>query len=221
MQSPWGQVDHKKQITEGVLLVETPSHGGYRVAGPYLEKLTEAQKKHASAKWKTSYEGMVYWYEEDCEWRILAHKCPDLELCELDDKHRSCLTCYNADYLCDEGEVPDVAEFNYWFEFQKLLRSPTHDFAFKAKVGDRVQRIQINRAAKTTNVIEGTVLSVSDPTAWANTLAFGENPDPLAVARHVIKHMDDMNDNQPVLWDGTIKVVWTHDLKLAQVVQEE
>jgi len=71
MRTPWGQADHYEQIAPGVYRVDTPSHGGYWV------------REFARAKWPENlrdYEPFagVGWYEEDCDWAIVALAMPHL-----------------------------------------------------------------------------------------------------------------------------------------------
>lgn len=53
--SPWGRIDHYKQIAEGIALVSTPSHGGFKLDAKRNKQMPPAFKLAGG------------WYEEDCE----------------------------------------------------------------------------------------------------------------------------------------------------------
>ena len=56
--SPWGTPDYVKQLAPGVLLVQTPSHGGLRIYKRQWEQIPEEVRA-------TFYDAQ--WAEEDCE----------------------------------------------------------------------------------------------------------------------------------------------------------
>ena len=69
MYTPWGNADSIKNIGRGILSISTPGHGGYFV--PVNERA-----KMPAAALKTFAGGG--WYEEDCDWCLVALSFPDL-----------------------------------------------------------------------------------------------------------------------------------------------
>lgn len=55
MKTPWGYSDFETVIVDGVVLYETPSHGGIRLSKERQAKLPKDARKHNG------------WYEEDCD----------------------------------------------------------------------------------------------------------------------------------------------------------
>jgi hypothetical protein len=69
--SPWGTPDSAQNIGGGILRIDTPSHGGYFVPEPFNSIIPNA--------WKTaSFNGQASagWYEEDCDWCMVALAFP-------------------------------------------------------------------------------------------------------------------------------------------------
>ena len=62
--SPWGQVDYKTEVQEGVFFVSTPGHGGFMVHRS--KELSDAAKNHAEVF------GNFYCFEEDCMAKIVV-----------------------------------------------------------------------------------------------------------------------------------------------------
>ena len=69
MRTPWGESESVKNIGRGVLFVSTPSHGGYKVPESELAKMPAPALK--------TFAGYG-WYEEDCDWCLVALSFPDL-----------------------------------------------------------------------------------------------------------------------------------------------
>lgn len=71
--SPWGSIDRTEHLGPGVSSVSTPRHGGIRVS----EETARAKlSRHALAK--GIHERGFYWFEEDCDWAIVAWELEDL-----------------------------------------------------------------------------------------------------------------------------------------------
>jgi hypothetical protein len=108
--SPWGQVQHSKQLAEGIWSVSTESHGGIWLSDERLAELTEI----LGYQYPT-FSGDSHWFEEDCDWvvpvaafRIEAHyetACKQLRMMrQWIDKHIY-KRAYNA--LVASGKVLD------------------------------------------------------------------------------------------------------------------
>lgn len=67
--SPWGAVQHITQLAEGIVMIDTASHGGIKVSDDLLAKMPEALRR-------TPYSGGG-WFEEDCDWAFVAVCFPD------------------------------------------------------------------------------------------------------------------------------------------------
>lgn len=71
LDTPWGPAECVTDIGGGILHVDTSSHGGYFVP-PALNVLVPLE-------WRTksfNARGMVGWYEEDCDWCLVALTFP-------------------------------------------------------------------------------------------------------------------------------------------------
>lgn len=60
--SPWGRIDHAEEITPGVVIVTTPSHGGAYVSQSLLHHIP-ANLRAYGARWSHGMGNQ--WYEED------------------------------------------------------------------------------------------------------------------------------------------------------------
>ena len=68
--TPWGQADSREIYSGDVSFYGTPSHGGFRVAGKSLERIPD--KYHGVSGYPAG------WFEEDCDWAIVAFFLPEL-----------------------------------------------------------------------------------------------------------------------------------------------
>jgi len=91
--SPWGEVQNTTPVTEGIEQVTTAGHGGIRVFGQTSTKLSVAAKDQAIC------EDGSYWFEEDCNWAIVANEFPE-SFSERDQElAQSSLKRWNQSYL--------------------------------------------------------------------------------------------------------------------------
>ena len=65
--SPWGAVKTQKQIAPGIVSVTTSSHGGIKVIPELWEKM----------KVKETAFSRGGWFEEDCDWALVALSFPE------------------------------------------------------------------------------------------------------------------------------------------------
>lgn len=70
--SPWGIIDNVDYIADGIDFVSTPSHGGLRLSKDAITLLSE----HARGSSKKV--GEYYFFEEDCDWALVAFELPHL-----------------------------------------------------------------------------------------------------------------------------------------------
>ena len=67
MRTPWGESDRVEVITPGLYFITTPSHGGYKVDSPLLDRIP-LEWRQASFNGN----GLRGWFEEDCDWSMVA-----------------------------------------------------------------------------------------------------------------------------------------------------
>lgn len=58
--TPWGKPDHVKEYAEGIVFYGTPSHGGFKLGRERNAMVPDYMRREGG------------WYEEDCEWAIVA-----------------------------------------------------------------------------------------------------------------------------------------------------
>jgi len=68
--SPWGVVQHAEELAPGIWQVSTPSHGGLQVSTDRLAAMP------ARFRYTTYSDGA--WFEEDCDWALVAVAFPDV-----------------------------------------------------------------------------------------------------------------------------------------------
>lgn len=92
--TPWGNADHVKTLTEGVIEVGTPTHGGIGVRHDVAKAKLST---HARAEAINEYGHL--WFEEDCDWAIVCNEMPEL----FSERHRELaaesLERWNKTYL--------------------------------------------------------------------------------------------------------------------------
>jgi hypothetical protein len=70
LETPWGRATTRERVAPGLWAVSTPSHGGYYVEPAALERIPEAFRAATFAR-------SPHWYEEDCDWAIVARYFPE------------------------------------------------------------------------------------------------------------------------------------------------
>jgi hypothetical protein len=71
LQTPWGAADYVKPIAPGIEFVGTPSHGGYHLSRENVLAMPAA--------WRAASfngQGERGWFEEDCDWCMVALTFP-------------------------------------------------------------------------------------------------------------------------------------------------
>lgn len=68
--SPWGPIESTETIADGITFISTASHGGIRLS-QWRHKIV----LRAIPAWETFAGGR--WYEEDCDWAVLALIFPE------------------------------------------------------------------------------------------------------------------------------------------------
>jgi hypothetical protein len=73
MNTPWGKSDSVTELGAGIQFVTTAGHGGYYVP-PALNSLVPMAWRDASF----NAQGRFGWYEEDCDWSMVALTFPTI-----------------------------------------------------------------------------------------------------------------------------------------------
>jgi hypothetical protein len=68
--TPWGMSQTVEQIAPGILWYSTASHGGYHLSASRLAAMPEPYKSWGPWAGKG-------WYEEDCDWCVVALAFPE------------------------------------------------------------------------------------------------------------------------------------------------
>ena len=93
-ETPWGKPDSAVRVSPDVIRYDTPSHGGYHVTGSALDRIP--------AQFRDGFAGYG-WFEEDCDWAIVAWFLPELFPAEAQDVARATLEHFKPEVLATEG----------------------------------------------------------------------------------------------------------------------
>jgi len=97
--SPWGKVQYCDQIAEGIVSVSTAGHGGLKLSAKRNNQIPEGARIHSG------------WYEEDCEWAIVALVFPmDFPTVSVFDVVRCCKEYNPIAYEAITGEKVRLEE---------------------------------------------------------------------------------------------------------------
>ncbi len=92
MNTPWGRADYVREIGNGILSVSTPSHGGYYVPPAMVARMPEAAR--------ATFCGVSGWFEEDCDWALVAMSFPELFPPEAVGHARRTVACCKSAEVC-------------------------------------------------------------------------------------------------------------------------
>jgi len=96
--SPWGTVDSCKVVAPGIMSVSTPGHGGIKLSRANNAKMPEMARKKGG------------WYEEDCEWSLVALVFPEAFEGLEDTAKSSAKNWFPEAYEAITGETVAVEE---------------------------------------------------------------------------------------------------------------
>ncbi len=71
MRTPWGESDRADVLEPGIAFHSTPSHGGYKVDRPLLDKIPIEWRRVSFGG-----QGLQGWFEEDGDWCMVALTFP-------------------------------------------------------------------------------------------------------------------------------------------------
>jgi len=75
VQTPWGPADFATEYAPGLVLYSTPGHGGFHVSAEWLAQMPEPYRSAVPFTQRHGRSGPG-WYEEDCDWSIVALSFP-------------------------------------------------------------------------------------------------------------------------------------------------
>ena len=76
--TPWGKPDDVEVVAPGIHFYSTPSHGGYLISDERFESMPahlRAVQTFVNRN-RPEWVGHGHWYEEDCDWAIVALAFP-------------------------------------------------------------------------------------------------------------------------------------------------
>jgi hypothetical protein len=94
MKTPWGNADSTEHLPGGIILASTSSHGGYYVPPALLPIIPEAWR---AASWRGL--GNAGWFEEDCDWCMVALAFPTVFPADAQTAARKTFDCCIAKKL--------------------------------------------------------------------------------------------------------------------------
>ena len=99
MNTPWNESQHiESWLDNRVVFVSTASHGGLRVDWQWaLENLSEPARE-IGIRWHD-----CIWYEEDCDWAIVAFEFPEFIPEEHKDIALKTVQAWHKPYLLERG----------------------------------------------------------------------------------------------------------------------
>jgi hypothetical protein len=122
--TPWGTADYSKKYGTGVMFYGTPSHGGFH--------LTAKRNALVNAAWRRA-DG---WYEEDCDWAIVALTFPELFTTEdIASAHSSAKNWRPDGYTAVFGVPVDPTESSVLRD-RAFAKAHENDFVTVAAWGD-------------------------------------------------------------------------------------
>jgi hypothetical protein len=80
--TPWGAAQHSKVYAPGITFFSTASHGGFRLTAQRVAQMPDALRAivpcaHEHNPHSLSGPGAPRWYEEDCDWALVALAFPE------------------------------------------------------------------------------------------------------------------------------------------------
>jgi hypothetical protein len=122
--SPWGAVQYSSPIgTDGIFMVSTAGHGGIKVPAALNRRVHEAWRQAGG------------WYEEDCEWAIVALTFPELFAGHIEAAESSARNYFPDEYTAATGKAVPVAE-SYTLRKRAFEASTADAFVVTSAFGD-------------------------------------------------------------------------------------
>lgn len=129
MFTPWGRADFTEKVADGITAVSTPSHGGYRLAADRQANMPDALRVDSGSS--------VGWYEEDCDWALVAVAFPEEFLREHVAEARETVKQYHPDrWEAWTGEKVTAAESSIVAQ-REYTAAHTNDWVTVAALNQR------------------------------------------------------------------------------------
>lgn len=121
--SPWGPIQDFDVIAEGMASVGTASHGGIKLSRARNAKMPESVRRRGG------------WYEEDCEWSLVALVFPEaFSADDVEDAHSKAKNYYPEAFTEITGEA--VADSESWVLRKRAFEARTRSsFVSRAAFG--------------------------------------------------------------------------------------
>lgn len=124
MRTPWGTAGYVANVAEGIVSVSTPSHGGYHLDAKRNKLVPDYMRQRGG------------WYEEDCEWAIVATVFPQY----FDEKQlafaASSLKNYSPDMFEEFYEVPVTPEESLTRREEEFKKANVNNWVCCSACGD-------------------------------------------------------------------------------------
>lgn len=115
VRTPWGAADSASEYAPGIRFYGTPSHGGF--------KLDRAANAKVAKPWRRK----GGWYEEDCEWNIVALTFPEVfDVPEMHKNAHRVLKDYFPDQYAQVTGYPVAVEESHTLQ-ARAFREATRD----------------------------------------------------------------------------------------------
>jgi hypothetical protein len=85
--TPWGRPDTVKEIARGIVSYSTPSHGGFWLSPARVASMPKPLRDFVPFGGEQTGPGR--WYEEDCDWAVVALAFPQFFPAEAVDAARA------------------------------------------------------------------------------------------------------------------------------------
>ena len=102
VQTPWGPADFATEYAPGLVLYSTPGHGGFHVSAEWLAQMPEPYRSTVPFTQRHGRSGPG-WYEEDCDWAIVALSFPQFFTADELETAQSCFDEFCAKRMPSQG----------------------------------------------------------------------------------------------------------------------
>ena len=122
--TPWGICDHARKLADGIVSVSTPRHGGIHLSDDL------------NAAMPAPFRGRSGWYEEDCEWAVVALVYPyAFTAKEMESAHRTVMNWMPEAYEAWSGVVLQPGQSSKKDE-DTFLKEHPEDWVVVSATGD-------------------------------------------------------------------------------------
>jgi hypothetical protein len=117
--SPWGSIQHRKTIQDGIVVVDTAGHGGIMIRKDVAEQYLSKQARKKGVRYHD-----YFTYEEDCDYAIPVYELrhlwnkfyKDKTEDEIELSLMKSLSLWNPDYLIAIGVKPLDEQYQIYLD---------------------------------------------------------------------------------------------------------